>query len=95
MRKSGVDPTLTYCAPISFRKRRSSSDGLAPAWAQSLMPGVVLVNGGAGRPGSEERGGSQRRKLMEFAAIGLCAHGDCQFILKDAGGGWREGTKNI
>jgi hypothetical protein len=37
---------------------------------------IVLMDGGAGRRGREERGGSQRGNLVEFAAIRLCAQGD-------------------
>src|ERR1019366_8301145 len=40
--KSGVDPTLTYSAPICFRKSNSSSVGLGEVCAQSLMPGAFL-----------------------------------------------------
>src|ERR1700742_4328498 len=38
VRRSGVDPTLTYSAPICLRKRRSSSLGVAEDCAHSLMP---------------------------------------------------------
>src|SRR5882757_2121156 len=39
--RSGVEPTLTYSAPIWLRKRRSSSVGLAGDWAHNLMPGAI------------------------------------------------------
>src|ERR1035441_10931770 len=42
VRKSGVDPTLTYSAPICFRKSSSTSVGLGEVCAHSLMPGAFL-----------------------------------------------------
>src|SRR5262245_42415681 len=34
-------PTLTYAAPSCWRNSRSSADGLADDWTQSLMPGAA------------------------------------------------------
>src|SRR5271157_4897227 len=41
VRRSGVDPTLTYAAPICLRNSSCSSVGLAEDCAHSLIPGAM------------------------------------------------------
>ncbi len=61
VRMSGVEPTLTYCAPICLRNSSSSSVGFEPVCAQSLMPAAFLRT-------VAEAGAEAERKAEEVRA---------------------------
>ena len=72
VRRSGVEPTLTYSAPICLRKRSCSSVGFGGGLGAELDPRLDLGNARRGltrRAEQRRRGGAQRASEGRIARI--------------------------